>query len=163
MKIKILFFRLNRISFYLHSSILFNVKVISIKMKKKIEVVAGIIYFENEILCVQRPKNKYNYISEKFEFPGGKIEEGETKIEALKRELIEELNISPKIKVLFLTVVHQYPDFELTMHSFNCEVESKELSLNEHISLKWLPLNKIKKLDWAAADIPIVDKLIKNG
>jgi len=132
-------------------------------MRKKIEVVAGIIYFENQILCVQRPQNKYNYISKKYEFPGGKIEEGETKKEALKRELIEELNIFPKIKTLFLTVVHQYPDFELTMHSFICEVEYKELCLNEHISLEWLPLNKLKKLDWAAADIPIVDKLVKNG
>ena len=131
--------------------------------KKKVEVVAGIIKYKNEILCVQRPKNKYNYISKKFEFPGGKIEEGETKKEALKRELIEELNISPKIKSLFLTVVHQYPDFELTMHSFICETESKDLCLNEHISLEWLPLYKLKKPDWAAADIPIVDKLIKNG
>ena len=59
---------------------------------KKIEVVAGIIFFEDKILCVQRPKNKLTYISEKFEFPGGKIEKNETNIEALNRELLEELN-----------------------------------------------------------------------
>ncbi len=131
--------------------------------KKKVEVVAGIICFKSEILCVQRPQNKYNYISEKFEFPGGKIEKGETKKEALKRELHEELNIFPKIKSLFFTVVHQYPDFELTMHSFICETESKDLILNEHIGLEWLTLSELKKLDWAAADIPIVNKLVKNG
>ena len=134
--------------------------------KKKftfIEVVAAIISFEDKILCVQRPKNKYNYISEKFEFPGGKIEAGETKKEALSRELIEELNISTTINSLFLTVVHQYPDFELTMHSFICEAKSKDLILNEHISLEWLTLKELKKLDWAAADIPIVEKLVKNG
>lgn len=131
--------------------------------KKKVEVVAGIICFKDEILCVQRAKNKYNYISEKFEFPGGKIEVKETKMEALKRELIEELNITPKIDTLFLTVVHQYPHFELTMHSFICNVNSKELNLNEHISLEWLTLKDLKKLDWAAADIPIVNKLVKNG
>jgi 8-oxo-dGTP diphosphatase len=131
--------------------------------KKKVEVVAGIICLKDEILCVQRPKNKYNYISEKFEFPGGKIEKGETKKEALKRELFEELNISPKIKSLFTTVTHQYPDFELTMHSFICETESKDLILNEHISLEWLTLKELKKLDWAAADIPIVNKLVING
>lgn len=130
---------------------------------KKIEVVAAIIYFGNEILCVQRPENKLPYISEKFEFPGGKIENGETKEEALKRELLEELNISANIKSLFLTVVHEYPDFELTMHSFICEVETKQLTLYEHISFEWLTLNKINNLDWAAADVPIVDNLVKNG
>ena len=130
---------------------------------RSIKVVAAIIYFGDKILCVQRPKNKYNYISEKFEFPGGKIEAGETKKEALKRELFEELSISPKITSLFTTVVHQYPDFELTMHSFICETESKDLTLNEHIALYWMPLEGLKKLDWAAADIPIVDKLVKNG
>lgn len=130
---------------------------------KQIEVVAGVIFFEDEVLCVQRPKNKLPYISEKFEFPGGKVEEGETKEEALHRELLEELNLSTKIKNLFLTVVHQYPDFELTMHSFMCEVESKELTLREHIDQKWLKINKLSTLDWAAADIPIVNKLISNG
>ena len=130
---------------------------------KKIEVVAAIIYFENKILCVQRAKNKLSYISEKFEFPGGKIEKGETKKEALKRELFEELNIVTEIKSLFLTVIHQYPDFELTMHSFICEVETKDVILNEHISQEWLTLNELKKLDWAAADVPIVDKLILHG
>jgi len=132
-------------------------------LMKKIEVVAAVIYFENDILCLQRPKNKYNYISEKFEFPGGKMEEGETKEEALKRELFEELNITVKIKSFFLTVVFQYPDFELTMHSFICDVKTKELILNEHIALEWLTLKDLKKLDWAAADIPIVNKLVTNG
>lgn len=130
---------------------------------KKIEVVAGIIFFQDQILCVQRPQNKLLYISEKFEFPGGKIENGETHKEALQRELIEELNISTTIKSFYLTVVHEYPDFELTMHSFICEVDTKELTLNEHISQEWLTLNELQKLDWAAADIPIVDKLVSNG
>jgi 8-oxo-dGTP diphosphatase len=131
--------------------------------KKKIEVVAAIIYFKDEILCVQRPVSKLSYISEKFEFPGGKIENGETKIDALKREIFEELNITLNIKSFFMTVLHEYPDFELTMHSYVCEVDSKEVVLNEHISLEWLNIKDLKKLDWAAADIPIVDKLITNG
>lgn len=130
---------------------------------KKIEVVAAILYFENEILCVQRPKNKYAYISEKFEFPGGKIENGETQKEALKRELIEELNVTCVINDLYLTVVHQYPDFELTMHGFTCEVKSKQITLNEHIDYKWLKVKDLEGLDWAAADIPIVHQLLANG
>jgi 8-oxo-dGTP diphosphatase len=130
---------------------------------KKIEVVAGVIFYGDQILCVQRPKNKLNYISEKFEFPGGKLEEGETKEEALRRELLEELNLSTNIKSFFLTVVHEYPDFELTMHSFKCEVDSKEITLNEHIDQKWLTINELNSLDWAAADVPIVKKLVTNG
>lgn len=131
-------------------------------LMKKIEVVAGVIFWKDQVLCVQRAKNKLIYISEKFEFPGGKMEEGETKEAALHRELLEELSLSVRIKSFFMTVVHTYPDFELTMHSFLCEVDSKELTLHEHIDQKWLKINELAALDWAAADIPIVDKLVSN-
>ncbi|WP_290796272.1 (deoxy)nucleoside triphosphate pyrophosphohydrolase [Flavihumibacter sp. UBA7668] len=130
---------------------------------KKIEVVAAIIKHGNEILCTQRPENKLQYISKKFEFPGGKIEAGETKEEALIRELSEELNLTTVINSPFITVVHEYPDFEITMHSFICEVDSKNITLTEHIDSKWMTLENIESLDWAAADIPIVNKLISNG
>jgi len=131
---------------------------------KKVEVVAAIIYCEDMILCVQRPENKLAYISKKFEFPGGKIEVGESHIEALSREIQEELNTRILIKDLFLTVVHPYPDFELTMHSYKCKIQDQsDISLNEHISKRWLPISQLKELDWAAADIPIVDKLVING
>ena len=128
---------------------------------KKIEVAAAILTHGDEIFCVQRAENKLDYISKKFEFPGGKIEPGETKKEALKRELEEELNINPQINDLFITVVHQYPDFELTMHTFLCDADSKEIKLNEHISSKWLLKDQLLTLDWAAADIPIVNEYIK--
>lgn len=130
---------------------------------KKIEVVAGIIFYKDLVLCVQRAKNKLKYISEKYEFPGGKIEDGETKKDALNRELIEELKISTNIKSPYLTVTHEYPDFELTMHSYICEVESKEITLTEHIDYRWLSISDLENLDWAAADIPIVKKLVSNG
>lgn len=129
---------------------------------KQIEVVAGVIFFQDQILCVQRPKSKFDYISEKFEFPGGKIEAGETKEEALSRELKEELSLETNIKRFYFTVVHEYPDFKLTMHSFLCEVTSKELTLNEHISHQWLTTQELAELDWAAADVPIVAKLAAN-
>jgi 8-oxo-dGTP diphosphatase len=130
---------------------------------KQIEVVAGVIFWNDEVLCVQRPAHKLAYISEKFEFPGGKVEPNETKEAALHRELLEELNLSTTIKSFFLTVVHAYPDFELTMHSYICEVVSKELTLHEHIDKKWLKVSELGTLDWAAADVPIVEKLVSNG
>jgi len=130
--------------------------------KKQIEVVAGVIQVGNEILCVQRPENKYTYISKKFEFPGGKIEEGETRKQALRRELNEELDIDIDIGDFFCSIVHEYPDFKLTMHCFMCELDKKNITLNEHIDAKWLPPKLLNNLDWAEADIPIVEKLIRN-
>ena len=130
---------------------------------KKIEVVAGVIFWKDLVLCVQRPKSNHHYISEKFEFPGGKIEEGETKEEALHRELKEELDLSMKVKSFYMTVIHEYPDFELTMHSFICEVEVQKLVLHEHINYKWQTINDLSTLDWAEADLPIVKNLISNG
>jgi len=127
---------------------------------KKVEVVAAVIFYNNKILCVQRGDNKYNYIAFKYEFPGGKVESGETNEKAIKREIQEELNLEISIDSKFLTVNHQYPDFTLVMHSFICSCNNPEIVLSEHVDFKWLDKTELKRLDWAAADIPIVDKLI---
>lgn len=127
---------------------------------KKVEVVAAVIFHNNKILCVQRGDNKYNYIAFKYEFPGGKVELGETNETAIKREILEELNLKISIDSKFITVNHQYPDFTLVMHSFICSCNNPEIVLSEHVDFKWLDKTELKKLDWAAADIPIVDKLI---
>jgi 8-oxo-dGTP diphosphatase len=127
---------------------------------KKIEVVAAVIFHNEKILCVQRGDNKYSYIAFKYEFPGGKVEEGETNEQAIKREILEELNLPITIDSKFITVNHEYPDFILIMHSFLCSCSTPELQLSEHIDYKWLDKTELKPLDWAAADIPIVDKLI---
>jgi len=129
---------------------------------KKIEVVAGIIVFQDEILCMQRNRGKYEYVSYKFEFPGGKIELGESHIEALIRELKEELNMDVAVEEqdFFLTVQHQYPDFEVTMHSYVCKVKNKTFVRKEHADHKWLTQDKLITLDWAPADIPIVEKIV---
>lgn len=127
---------------------------------KKIEVVAAVIYHNDKILCVQRGGNKYDYIAFKYEFPGGKVEEGETNEEAIKREILEELDLIITIDSQFITVNHEYPDFTLIMHSYICTSTSNELTLSEHIDHKWLDKTELKPLDWAAADIPIVEKLM---
>lgn len=126
---------------------------------KTIEVVAAIIIYDNKILCVQRGQNKLTYISNKYEFPGGKIEPGETKQETIKREIFEELNVEIEVGEEYLTVNHEYPDFFLIMHSFICECKNPIITLSEHIDFKWLNKSELENLDWAAADIPIMQKL----
>jgi 8-oxo-dGTP diphosphatase len=130
---------------------------------KEISVVAAIIKYNNKILCVQRGENKYEYISYKYEFPGGKIEKGESLKETVIREINEELKMLIKPEEAFITVTHQYPDFLLTMHTFICSCEDPKIILTEHIDYKWLATNQLENLDWAAADIPIVNKLVSNG
>ena len=130
--------------------------------KKKVEVVAAVIMHNQKILCVQRSENKYAYISKKFEFPGGKMEEGETKKQTIIREIKEELNMDIiPIKEL-KTVEHEYPDFNLKMHSFISECLSTEVFLSEHIDYKWLSVSELETLDWDAADLPIVEQLINS-
>jgi 8-oxo-dGTP diphosphatase len=129
---------------------------------KQIEVVAAIINNKDEVLCVQRGINKLEYLSKKYEFPGGKIEQGETHREALKREIMEELHIPIEIEQKFITIEHDYPNFHLTMHAYECTVSSKDLTLTEHLDFKWLTIDKLKELDWAAADIPIVNNLVAH-
>ncbi len=130
--------------------------------KKEVEVAAAIIEHNGRILCVQRGENKLDYISKKYEFPGGKVEDGETTAETAVREIKEELNMDIRAVEEFLIVRHEYPDFILTMHSFMSSCEDPTVQLSEHIDYKWLTKAELSGLDWAAADIPIVDKLIQS-
>jgi 8-oxo-dGTP diphosphatase len=124
------------------------------------EVVAAIIVNGSEILCLQRGPSKYDYIAHKYEFPGGKVEADETREEALIREIKEELELDIQVQEHFLTVEHAYPDFKITMHGFLCQAGEAQLTLHEHIAYQWLPAHKLSVLDWAAADIPFVSKLV---
>ena len=126
---------------------------------KFVEVVAAIIVKDSKYLCVQRGESKLSYISKKYEFPGGKVETGETNETALIREIKEELSLEIHGLKHFLTVEHTYPDFKITMHGYKCCVESPILKLSEHLDFKWRTPNEMDDLDWAAADLPIVDKL----
>lgn len=126
---------------------------------KTVEVVAGIVINEGQILCTQRGESKLNYISKKYEFPGGKIELNEPSETALARELKEELLMDAEVKQHFMTVKHQYADFNIILHTFICHADSRELTLTEHLDAKWLSATHLDSLDWAAADIPVVEKL----
>ena len=131
-------------------------------MTKTIEVVAAVIFREGRVLCVQRPENAREYVSLKWEFPGGKIESGENREQALKREIREELDVEIGNLDYFMTVEHTYPDFHLVMHAYTCSILKDEPVLKEHVALKWLPAKDLDQLDWAAADIPIVEKLMSG-
>ena len=127
---------------------------------KHIEVVAAVIIVDNKILCVQRNKTRFEYTSYRYEFPGGKVEKHETNEQALRREIREELLMDITIQRPFLTTQHTYPDFKLTLHSFIFTSPTRELTLTEHIDAKWMNVDLIATLDWAEADIPLVDKIV---
>ena len=124
-----------------------------------IEVVAAAIFLDGKLLCFQRGEAKYGYISNKFEFPGGKVEPGESLDVALARELIEELNLQVSIKDFVTTVVHQYPDFAIRMHCYICLAENYDGTMTDHISYRSVAYDELDDVDWIAADIPIKDAL----
>ena len=126
---------------------------------KQIEVVAAIIHDdEGRIFATQRG---YGEMKDGWEFPGGKIEPGESTEEALKREIWEELETKIVVEKLVQTVEWDYPAFHLTMHCFWCHIESGSLKLKEHEAAKWLTKDQLDSVDWLPAD-RIVVETIKN-
>ena len=123
---------------------------------KTIEVVAAIIEKDGKIFATQRG---YGDFKDGWEFPGGKIEPGETTKQALVREIKEELEADIKVGELVATVEYDYPQFHLTMHCYMCELLSDNLVLTEHEAAKWLSKDQLDEVDWLPADIEVVNKL----
>ncbi len=132
---------------------------------KHYHVVGAIIEYEGKILCMQRPKGKFPSTDLKWEFPGGKIEAGETGPQALMRELREEMDFDVVIREedYFATVRHVYPEFVLTMDTYLCRVADPHFNRKEHVDHCWLPPAEMPSLDWAAADYPIVEEIVKRA
>lgn len=126
-------------------------------MKKHIHVVGAVIIENEKILCAQRGNTKT--LSYKWEFPGGKIEEGETPQEALKREIDEEMNCTVEIGEFIETTVHEYEFGFVHLSTFYCTLIDGQPTLTEHIDIKWLAASELLTLDWAPADIPAVEKI----
>ena len=127
---------------------------------KQVKVVAGIIKKDGKYLCTQRNISKYVYNSYKWEFPGGKLEVGETNEMALKRELKEELDIDVDIKEFYCGIKYVYPDFELSMYLYKCDIISGDIKLNVHKNYLWLALDELKTVEWTRADELVINKLI---
>lgn len=123
---------------------------------KTIHVVAAIIIDKDKLFATQRG---YGEFKNGWEFPGGKIEPGESPQEALRREIKEELDVEINIKELYETVEYDYPEFHLSMDCFLCAVKSGQISLLEHKDAKWLTKDTLGSVDWLPADRDLVGKL----
>jgi len=122
---------------------------------KTINVVAAIIIKDGKVFSTQRG---YGEFKGKWEFPGGKIEDGETSEEALIREIKEELDVDIKVNELLDTVEFDYLKFHLSMQCFLCSITNGDIVLNEHSDARWLRKNQLYDVEWLEADV----KLIKN-
>lgn len=112
---------------------------------------------DGEVLCMQKGRTKYDYTSFRWEFPGGKIEEGETPEEALHRELLEEMGYDVCVGEHIVTVEHTYPDFAITMAAYRCTAATREFVMREHSAALWVKPSELLQLPWCEADVPIAE------
>ena len=127
--------------------------------KKTIHVVAAIIRRGDEIFATQRGYGEYK---DWWEFPGGKIEPGETAEEAVVREIKEELATEVNVDKYITTVEYDYPGFYLIMDCFWCSIKEGHLTLLEHEAAKWLPLDNLRQVNWLPADVEVIDAIEKE-
>lgn len=124
---------------------------------KQIEVCAALLINENhQVLSTQRQGGEYHGY---WEFPGGKMETGETHQDTLIREIKEELDVDIKVNDYLMTINYQYPNFYLTMHCYFCEITNGAIKLLEHNDAQWLKQSDLDTVDWLEADIEIIEKL----
>jgi len=124
--------------------------------KKSIRVVAAVIRKGHEVFATQRGYGNYK---DWWEFPGGKIEAGETPEEALSREIREELTADISVEEYLTTVEYDYPEFHLSMECYWCSVKEGQLVLLEHEAARWLPLNDLRQVNWLPADVLVIDEI----
>ena len=123
---------------------------------KQIEVVAAIIRKSNKIFATQRG---YGEWKDWWEFPGGKMEVGETPEEALVREIREELSAEISVDEFLCTVEYDYPAFHLKMHCYLCSLVTESLHLNEHEAARWLTKDELNNVRWLPADLNVIQEL----
>ncbi len=124
---------------------------------KNIHVAAAVILQDLKVFVARR--KDAGELALKWEFPGGKLEAGESGEQAIIREIREELSITVAVQRHFLQVSHQYTSFFLTMDAYLCSIEEGTITLSEHVNCRWVDASELMELDWAAADIPIAQNL----
>ena len=128
---------------------------------RHIHVTCAIIERDNLILAAQRSANMS--LPLKWEFPGGKIDYGESPEECLRREIVEEMGIQVRVGKSLSATTHNYPTLSVTLHPFVCSIESGEIVLHEHAAIVWLPPEELHNLDWAEADLPVIQSYLAEG
>ena len=127
--------------------------------KKRIKVVAALIVKDDKVFATQRGYGDYK---DWWEFPGGKVEAGETPEEALAREIREELAADISVGEYLTTVEYEYPEFHLSMACYWCSVREGHLTLLEHEAARWLPLNDLRQVNWLPADVLVIEEIEKR-
>ncbi len=126
---------------------------------KRIEVVAAIIRREGRVFATQRGHGEWK---DWWEFPGGKMEAGESAEEALMREIREELSTEISVDEMLCNVEYDYPKFHLTMHCFLCSLITDAMHLNEHEAARWLTKEDLDSVQWLPADLQVIEQLKKQ-
>lgn len=137
-----------------------SMSLIHNKNGKHIQVSCAIIEREGLVLAAQRSASMSMPL--KWEFPGGKVDNGESLEECLRRELVEEMSIIVQVKKKLPESTHDYPTFTITLHPFVCSMESEKIHLHEHAAISWLPPAKLHTLDWAKADLSVIDAYLSE-
>lgn len=125
-------------------------------MTRHLHVACAIIEQEGKVLAAQRSAS--TSLPLKWEFPGGKIEAGESPEQCLLREIREELGVSVHIDRALSASTHSYPGFTVTLYPFTCRLKSGDITMHEHHALQWIEPHRMPELDWAAADQPVISE-----
>ena len=129
------------------------------KDKKHLNVAAAVVMADGKYLCMQRTRSKLSYITEHWEFPGGKIENGEDPKHPLEREIKEEMDWNIKVGRCLGTVEHEYPDFSITLTAYECAPGEGDFKLLEHLDSRWLTKAELPQLNWTEADRKLLSLL----
>ena len=127
------------------------------------QVVAAIIIYKSKILALQRGFSNKSYISLKYEFPGGKVKKDETFLQALEREIKEEIDIEIDNPTLYFKSKFKYPDYDVSISFYTCQVKKLKINLNVHRDYKLLSIKNLREVEWLEADYNVIEFIEKKG